>query len=192
MDRKTLDKLLSATGAVLAAVLLLGGILLVWAGSFVNDQVSSQLSAQDITMPEGGALESLSDEDRKELEPFAGQPLDGARQAKAFADHYIYAHMMASSDGRTYQQVSAEYNALDDKTTEEAQELGNLRRSLLDGNTLRGTLLTAYAFGTIGEIALIASGVAFGGAALLGVLSVLGFRHAKKAEVKRKADAAAA
>ncbi|GAA2232335.1 hypothetical protein GCM10010401_00070 [Rarobacter faecitabidus] len=183
MDRKTLDKLISSTGAVLAVVLLIGGVLLTWAGGFVNAQVSNQLTAQRITMPAGDAIAKLENEaDRKALEPFAGQPLEGPRQAQAFADHYILAHMNASSGGRTYEEVSGEYTKLSDeeKASEDGQALGALRQTLFMGNTLRGTLLTAYAFGTIGEIAFIAAGVAYAGAVGLGVLSFLGFRHAKR------------
>ncbi|GAA2529629.1 hypothetical protein [Rarobacter incanus] len=184
MDRKSLDKLISATGAVLALVLLLGGALLVWAGQFVDAQVGSQLSAQDITMPQGEAISKLANEsDRAALEPYAGQKLDGPQQAKAFADHYILAHMNAASDGRTYEEVSGEYTKLsaEEKATDEGKALGDLRQTLFMGNTLRGTLLTAYAFGTIGQIALIAAGVAFAGAVVLGALSFLGFRHARVA-----------
>jgi hypothetical protein len=55
------------------------------------------------------------------------------------------------------------------------------------GNTLRGLLLNAYAFGTMGTIAFWAAIASFVGAALLLALGLLGLRHAKTAE-----DAAAA
>lgn len=102
-------------------------------------------------------------------------------QAKAFADHYIAAHMNAMSQGRTYEEVSGEYIKLTDKTTPEAQKLGELRQSLFMGDTLRGMLLNAYAFGTMGNIAGIAAIVAYIGAAVLALLAFLGFRHASRA-----------
>ena len=50
------------------------------------------------------------------------------------------------------------------------------------GNTLRGLLLYGYAFATMGAIALYAAIASFGGALVLLVLSVLGMRHARRAE----------
>ena len=46
--------------------------------------------------------------------------------------------------------------------------------------TLRGLLLNAYAFGTIGVIAGIAAIGAFIGAAVMLILSLLGFAHLRK------------
>lgn len=195
MDRKTLDRLLSATGVVLAIVLVLGGVLLTWAGNFAGGQVSQQLKAQGITMPEGEAISSLANQaDRDALEPFAGQPLSSGKQAKAFADHYILAHMNAASDGRTYEEVSGEYTQLsaDAKTTEDGIALGNLRETLFMGNTLRSILLTAYAFGTMGQLATIGAIVAFVGGVVLLALSFLGFRHSRKVAVKNEAAGSAA
>ena len=48
MNRRTLDKLLAAGGVVVTAGLLVAAALLSWAHSFVDDQVHSQLSAQQI------------------------------------------------------------------------------------------------------------------------------------------------
>jgi hypothetical protein len=50
------------------------------------------------------------------------------------------------------------------------------------GNTLRGLLLNAYAFATIGTIAGIGAIVAFGAGLLLLVLVALGFWHARRVE----------
>jgi hypothetical protein len=181
--RSAFDKLISWTGLALAAVLLAAGGLLTWATTFIGDQVHDQLVMQDITMPEGEALSSLPKEDAKALEEFAGSPLDTGPEAKAFADHYILVHMNASSDGRTYEEVSGEFIQLspEEKATEEGQALGQLRQTLFMGNTLRGLLLYGYAFATIGTIAGIAAIVSFGAGALLLVLVALGFWHARKA-----------
>lgn len=181
MDRRTIDKLLSSTGAVLGVVLLLGGILLTWAGSFASGQVSSQLKAQGIVMPTEEAFVKQSAEDQAALRPFAGQPMTNGNQAKAFADHYILAHMNASSDGRTYEEVSSEFMALsaEEKAADEGQALGALRQSLFMGNTLRSILLTAYAFGMIGTLATIGSIVAYSAGVVLLVLAFFGFRRTK-------------
>ena len=182
--RAVLDKLISWTGLALAVVLLIAGGLLTWANMFIGDQVKDQLTMQDITMPEGEALASLSKADASALEKYAGSALDSGPEAKAYADHYILAHMNAASDGRTYQQVSGEFLALDDeaKASEEGQALAGLRQTLFMGNTLRGLLLYGYAFATIGTIAGYAAIAAFIGAFVLLALVLLGMRHARRVE----------
>jgi hypothetical protein len=182
--RAVLDKLISWTGLALAVVLLIAGGLLTWANVFIGDQVKNQLTMQDITMPEGEALASLPEADATALEKYAGSALDSGPEAKAYADHYILAHMNAASDGRTYQQVSSEFLALDDeaKASEEGQALGGLRQTLFMGNTLRGLLLYGYAFATIGTIAGYAALAAFIGGLVLLALVQLGLRHARRTE----------
>lgn len=179
--RKTLDKLISWTGIILAAVLLVAGGLLTYAHSFVTSQVEQQLSQQDITMPAAAALETQAQKDA--LLPYAGQKMTTGDQAKAFADHYILVHMNAASNGRTYNAVSGEYLKLvKDPNADKAQvaQLGDLRQTLFMGNTLRGLLLYGYAFDTIGRIAGFAAIGAFVGAGLLLVLSIMGLRHAAR------------
>jgi hypothetical protein len=182
--RAVLDKLIPWTGLALAVVLLIAGGLLTWANMFIGDQVKDQLTMQDITMPEGEALTSPPEADASALEKYAGSALDTGPEAKAYADHYILAHMNAASDNRTYQQVSSEFLALDDeaKASEEGQALGGLRQTLFMGNTLRGLLLYGYAFATIGTIAGYAALAAFVGAFVLLALVQLGMRHARRTE----------
>ena len=182
--RSAFDKLISWTGVVIVAVLLVAGGLLTYASNFIGDQVEEQLVMQDITMPEGDALKSVPEADAAVLEEYAGSRLDTGAEAKAFADHYILPHMNASSDGRTYEEVSGEYIALSDeaKASEEGQALAQLRQSLFMGNTLRGLLLYGYAFAMIGTIAGIAAIVAFATALILMGLVALGFRHARVVE----------
>ena len=195
--RSAFDKLISWTGLALAAVLLVAGGLLTWANTFINDQVVDQLTMQDITMPEGEALASLPDEDREALEEFAGSPMDTGPEAKAYADHYILAHMNAqgaalnNGDPVTYEEASGKGRELSAAIAEnpdatqaqkdEAQAWMDLRESLFMGNTLRGLLLYGYAFATIGTIAGIAAIAAFAGAAVLLVLFGLGLWHARQA-----------
>jgi len=182
--RSAFDKLISFTGLALVAVLITAGGLLVWANTFIGDQVHDQLVMQDITMPTEEATAEMSKADRDALAPYYGSRLDTGPEAKAFADHYILVHMNASSDGRTYEEVSGEFIQLTDeqKATEEGQALGQLRQSLFMGNTLRGLLLYGYAFATIGTITGIAAFVSFGAAGLLLLLVLLGLWHARRAE----------
>lgn len=195
--RSALDKLISGAGLALAVVLLVAGGLLTWANVFIGDQVHDQLTMQDITMPEGDALKSVPEQDAAVLEEYAGSPMDTGPEAKAFADHYILAHMNASSEElagepMSYSQVSSKARELGAALAEnpdasqaeidEAAAWADLKRTLLDGNTLRGLLLYGYAFATIGTIAGIAAIVSFVGGALLLVLAALGLRHARRVE----------
>jgi hypothetical protein len=181
--RSAFDKLISWTGLALAAVLLVAGGLLTWANTFIDNQVHDQLVMQGITMPEGDAIADLPKADREALEKYAGSTLDTGPEAKAFADHYILVHMNASSDGRTYEEVSGEFIGLSDeeKASPDGQALGQLRQTLFMGNTLRGLLLYGYAFATMGTIAGIAAISSFVGGALLLVLAGLGLWHGRRA-----------
>ena len=51
MRRRTLDALLTTGGLIVAVVLLVAGGLLTWASKFVDDNVRTQLSAQQIFFP---------------------------------------------------------------------------------------------------------------------------------------------
>jgi hypothetical protein len=180
--RKTLDRLISWTGLVVAVLLVVAGGLLTYASSFVATNVEEQLKPQNITMPTAQALETQEQKDA--LLQYAGQPMTTGAQAKAYADHYIWNHMMAASDGKSYSEVSGEYMAAQkdpDADPATVQQLGDLRQTLFMGNTLRGLLLEAYAFGTMGAIAFWGAIASFAGAAVLLVLALLGFRHSGRA-----------
>jgi hypothetical protein len=177
---------MSTAGVLLAVVLAVAGGLLVWAHSFVASNVTSQLSQEKIDMPAAAAIAKLENKaDQDALTPYIGQQLTNGDQAKAFADHYILAHMNAASGGKTYEEVSGEYvtkTAQDPKfaASADGQKLGQLRQTLFMGDTLRGLLLNSYAFWKMGQIALIAGIVSFVGAGLLLILSILGFVHSRR------------
>jgi hypothetical protein len=65
-------------------------------------------------------------------------------------------------------------------TPEEIAKLGDLRQTLFMGNTLRGLLLEAYAFGTLGNIAAIAALASLVGGILLLLLSIAGIVHIRR------------
>lgn len=205
--RSAFDKLISWTGLALAAVLIVAGGLLTWANTFIGDQVHDQLAMQDIVMPEGEALASLPKADADVLKQYAGSPLDSGPEAQAFADHYILAHMNASSTelaGKvmSYSEVSGQARALGAALAEnpnptqaeqdEAAAWSGLKQTLLDGNTLRGLLLYGYAFATMGTIAGIAAIFSFVGAGILLALFALGIWHARRVEKTAPAGARAA
>lgn len=186
MPRATLDKLISWMGLLLAIVLLVAGGLLTWASFFINDQVDQQLSDQQITMPTEEALaadEALSEADVEALTPFAGDVMNTGAEARAYADHFILAHLNASTGGETYSSLGGVVReACAEPESEACAEANALRDTAFKGSTLRGLLLYGYAFATMGTIAGWAAIAAFLGAALLFVLAALGFQHARKAE----------
>jgi hypothetical protein len=177
MRRKTFDSLMATGGLVVAIVLLAAGGMLVWAHGFVHDQVTTQLSAQQISFPEKGS-ESLADPAVKPyLTQYAGQQLTTGAQARAYADHYIAVHLKGIGGGKTYAQLSAASIANPDD-----QKLAGQVAATFKGETLRGLLLNAYAFDTMATVALYAAFISFGAAALLLVLAALGFAHARRTD----------
>lgn len=172
MRRKTFDTLLAYAGLLAAAVLLVAGVLLTWAHSFVNHEVTTQLTAQKIFFPEQGDPQLTSKEIGPFIGKYAGQQLTTGEQAKAFADHYIAVHLQESGGGKTYSQLSTESRANPDDAEKAAAVQTAFR-----GETLRGLLLNAYAFATMGRIALFAAIGAFAASAVFLLLSILGFAH---------------
>ena len=174
MRRKTFDALLTSFGLVLAAILLVSGGLLTWASSFVGDQVNTQLSQQQIFFPPKGPA-TASPEIGPFLNQYAGQQLLTGQQAEAYADHFIAVHLKEAGGGLTYAQLSTKAQAAPDDT-----KLAGQVATMFKGETLRGLLLNAYAFGTMGRIAGIAGIGAFVGAAIMLLLSLLGFAHLRQ------------
>ena len=189
MNRSFLDRLVSVTGAIVGVVLLAAAALLFFAHSYVHGQVADQLKEQQITFPAAGSqsITSLPAADQKEISRYAGQTMETGAQAKAFADHYIKVHLSEVAGGQTYSQVSSKALA-----NPQDQQLAGQVQTLFRGETLRGLLLNAYAFWTIGQIMLYAAIAAFAGAGLLLLLAIFGFIHLRRtpeAEVFPKATA---
>ncbi len=174
MRRRTFDALLATAGLILAAVLVAAGGLLTWAHSFVSDQVTTQLSAQQIYFPPKGDA-TASKEIGPYLNQYAGQQLTTGVQAKAYADHFIAVHLEEMTGGQTYAQLSSKAMANPDDA-----KLQGLVATVFKGETLRGLLLNAYAFSTMGTIALYGAIASFIGAGLMLVLSLLGFAHLRR------------
>jgi hypothetical protein len=187
MRRSTLDALLSIGGAVVTAVLLVAAGLLMWAGSFANTTVAQQLADQRITMPAGAAI--ADPQIKPYLEQYAGQPMTTGAQAQAYADHFIKVHMNASSQGKTYGEVSADYTALTKNPNADpaaVKTAADLRQTMFMGDSLRGMLLNAYAFGTLGTIAIYAAVAAAVGALAMAVLTLLGWRHLRQVPAEQE------
>jgi hypothetical protein len=177
MRRRTFDFLASSVGVLLAIVLLVAGGLLLWGYNFVNDQVTQQLTEQQITFPaaDSAAIKALPPDDAAAMKVYAGQLMTNGAQAKTYADHFIAVHLKEIGGGKTYSQLSAEAlaNPSDQKLAAQAD-------TVFKGTTLRGLLLNAYAFWQIGQLALIASIIAFVAGAIVLILSGLGFWHLRR------------
>jgi hypothetical protein len=178
MNRKVLDQLISWFGLLLAVVLLAAGILANWGGNFASNQVKGQLQEQQITFPaaDSPAIKALPAADGAAMSKYAGQLMLTGAQAETYADHFIRVHLHEM--GMTYAQASTKSMA-DPKNA----QLAGLVQTLFRGETLRGLLLNAYAFGFLANIALIAAYVCYGGAVLFLILALLGFAHARKAKM---------
>ena len=177
MRRRTFDFLASGVGVLLAIVLLVAGGLLLYGYNFVNDQVTQQLTEQQITFPaaDSAAIKALPPDDAAAMKVYAGQLMTNGAQAKTYADHFIAVHLKEIGGGKTYSQLSAEAlaNPSDQKLAAQAD-------TVFKGTTLRGLLLNAYAFWQIGQIALIASIVSFVAGVIVLILSGLGFWHLRR------------
>lgn len=180
MKRRTFDTLLSFTGFMLAALLLAAGGLLTWGGSFASNTVHDQLVAQQITF---GDEASFADECLTPLKEWAGKKVDSGAAANAYAG-VIRCHMRAAFKGmglaedETYASLGRVMGM--DATTPEAKTLQAARDLAYQGESLRSILLTAYAFGTIGAVAVVASYVAYGAGLLMLILAILGLWHARR------------
>ena len=178
MNRKFVDRVASTTGLLLAIVLLIAGGLLTWGYTFTNNQVKTQLAAQNIAFPPAGsgAVTSLPAKDQPFMAKYAGQQMLTGRQAEVYADHFIAVHLSEIGGGKTYSEVSAAAR-VDPTNTALASQVQLLFR----GATLRGLLLYGYAFWQIGQIAMYAALVAYLGGILFLLLAFLGFLHARRA-----------
>jgi hypothetical protein len=173
-------------------VLFVAGGLLTWGSRFANDYVRDELTAQNIMFPDRAALET---EGRTDLLGYAGQQVTSGTDAQAYAS-YIGHHLEGIADGATYADLGAPERAAkaevqaavdsgaDEATVaplqEKADAITNQRNTLFKGETLRGLLLSTYAWSTIGRIAGIAAITAFVAGAAMFVLVILGVVHRQR------------
>jgi hypothetical protein len=191
--RRTIDAVLVGAGAVIAVVLAVAGSLLTWGSNFANDYVGKELTSQHINFPDRASLEK---EGRQDLFGYAGQQVTTGTDARAYAS-FIAHHLDGIADGATYADLGApeaaakaQVQAATDagKSTAAVAELQTKadaitaqRNTLFKGETLRGLLLSTFAWSTIGRIAGIAATVAFVAAGVMTLLVILGVFHLRKA-----------
>ena len=189
LKRRTIDSVLIGVGAVVTVAFLVAGALLTWGANFAADYVDDELSSQNITFPPAAALE---EDGRADLVKYAGQALNTGPEAEAYAS-FINGHLEGIADGMTYAEAGTPEGAAKAAVTAakadgsseatiaklqgEADAISGQRNSLFKGETLRGLLLTAFAWATVGQIAGYAAIAAFAAGGVMLVLVLLGLRH---------------
>lgn len=190
LRRSTIDRVLIGFGALTTVVLLAAGGLLMWGANFSDEYVHRELSSQNVFFPEKSALEA---EGRDDLLKYAGEQVTTGQQAEAYAS-YIEGHLAGIADGKTYSEIDdrAAAQAVTDATADgasadeiaelqaTADQLKGQRDTLFKGETLRGLLLSSYAWATVGAIAGIAAWFALGAAVLMAALTIAGLVHLRR------------
>jgi len=174
MRRRAFDALAVTAGLLIAGLLLVAGGLLTWGHNFVTSEVHSQLAAQKIVFPPADSP-AVAGAQFAPMRQYGGQLMTTGAQAQVYADHFIAVHLAEIGGGQTYSQLSAKALAQPKNTALAAQV-----QTMFRGETLRGLLLNAYAFGTIAQIMLYAAIAAFAGAGLLILLALFGFIHLRR------------
>jgi hypothetical protein len=192
LKRRTIDSVLIGFGLVAVVVFTIAGGLLTWGHNFSADYVGDELASQNITFP---SAEALTEGGRADLVKYADQQLDTGKEAEAYAS-YIDGHLEETGGGLTYAELGTPEReakaavaaaveagapqATIDELQATADEVSATRNTMFKGETLRGLLLSAYAWSTVGTIAGIAAIGAFIAAAVMAVLVVLGMVHHHK------------
>jgi len=171
MKRRTFDALATLGGLVLAIVLISAALIFRANADFANTNVRSQLSAQQVFFPPASAL---SEEEKQQpgVVKYAGKQVVDGDMAEVYANQFIALHLRESLDGKTYSELSTESRAKPDDAKLAAQVQTAFR-----GETLRGLLLTSYAFWTLGQKADQMVIVLLAGGVLMLVLAALGLWH---------------
>lgn len=181
MRRRTFDSLMSGAGLLLVVVLAVAGGLLTWGHAYIGNQVHNQLATQQIYFPTttNAEFKALPATDKAAMGAYAGQQMLTGSQAETCADHFIAYHLSKMSYNGVYSKVSTAALAAPAGSAQQ-KSLQALESTVFQGTTLRGLLLEAYAFGTMGSIAGWAAISSFIAAALMLVLSGLGLYHARR------------
>ena len=190
--RRTIDKIMIGIGVVATGAFVVAGSLLAYGANFSDDYVHDELSSQNISFPDA---ESLNGQGREDLVKYAGEQVTTGPQAEAYAS-FINGHLEGIAEGQTYADLGAVERAANEAVTEavdngqpqaavdelqaKADGVTAQRDSLFRGETLRGLLLSAFAWSTVGMIAGYAAIGAFIAAAMMAVLVVLGFVHLRR------------
>jgi hypothetical protein len=92
--RKFFNLTTVASGAALG--MIIAGVLALIGGAYANNVVHDQLAPQKISFPAKGKDLPAN------LNEFAGQRVDTAKEAKAYANDFIGLHLKAIGGGKTF------------------------------------------------------------------------------------------
>lgn len=192
VTRRRIDLVLIGIGLVAVVVLATSAALLNWGSSFAKNYVRDELSSQHITF---GSEAALRQEGRADLVKYAGDTLDSGAKAQAYAS-YINGHLSKIGSGKTFADLGVPEGAAKDAVkaavaaNAPANEVEGLqlkvdaisatRNTVFKGETLRGLLLSAYAWSTVGRIAGIAAIGAALAALAMAALVILGMNHLRR------------
>ena len=197
--------------AMLVIILASASGFLFYEGSFVTGMVHDQLVAQRIFFPgtdqvkAGGALDPAKFP--VEVTQYAGTQVDNADKAKAYGNGFIGEHLKGIAGGMTYSEVSAAASVAAKKAASadksdagyaalqaDSAKLAGQKTSLFMGETLRGNLLNAWGWGTMGAYTtfagiglMLASLVVLG--ALVFELVIVGRKESLEVKVARAVTA---
>ena len=160
----------------LAIAALLLGAFAIGMGMFIRNNIQQELAAQQISFP---AVEAMTEAERAlpGMEGYAGQPLATGMQARAYSE-YIGLHMQQAAEGAGYPgeayatlggvqgalraEVAAAREAGNEEALADAQArldaVTQLRNTMLTGSNLRGNLLSAFGWDSVG-LGVIAAGI---------------------------------
>jgi hypothetical protein len=187
MRRRVFDLLASGFGAVLLVVLLAAAGFMMWGYTFASTNVHNQLAEQEIYFPPKSAF--ANPKPGTEITPsmipsvsqYAGQQVLTGPQAETYANDFIAVHLSELPLGGVYSKLSSALRA--DPTN---QVLATATQTSFQGTTLRGLLLQAYSFWTLGQIAFWAGIGAFVLAFVMAILVGFGFWHARRAPAEEE------
>ncbi len=187
----------SIAGLALAGGLAVLGSQMMANADFSERYVTEQLARQRITFR---AADALTDEERRHecVVANAGKALLTGKQAECYANEFIGTHVVAIGKGRTYAeledvragvlaQIATAQASGDPELPRLQKELGEVtgqREALFKAEMLRGALLTSFGFSTLGEKAGQAATVAYAGAGVLTLLSLVGLILARRSTVR--------
>ena len=186
MKRKTFDKIVTFVGFGLSIFLLVAAGLLNWGATFADGAVKSQLEAQEILIPASNGDSTADAATVAFFKANGNKTMTTGKQAQMYAEHYIGFHLskMPEYAAASTAARSAAAAAAADPTNADAQAAAAKANATVEtvfkGETLRGTLLTAYAFWELGQIALISAGVTLLGGILMLLLSIAGLIHLRR------------
>jgi hypothetical protein len=147
-----------------AVAVLLAGVALTLAGNYGRNLVHDQLAAQKIKFAPYDESGQNGDNYQAypEIRDRAGTTVTDGLAARDFAT-YINAHVMETTEGRSYSEVSAAARA-----NPQDEEAAQVRRSALDGQLLAAIMWNTYGWWLLATVsffaglALIVVGLAFG------------------------------